>query len=263
MKYSLIAVLFLFTAMHIDAQNEIDTKFLVNSWKVVSLGENALPTEDFLMIFKFTEEGVVTIGSTYSVQAANYKLENNKISISSEEVVETWEIKKLTADEFVFYEERSGDVKLVVTTEEFPAVVTPIEALEFEEPKIEETKIEEPKIEEPVINSIETDYQPSKKTKKLMIGTWSVISIGNISAPEGMSLEIILSKEGKVEMLSNGEKNVSGNWKLSEDKKKINISGELNNEVWGIKSLDKSNMVIVEAMAGDIVLKRKADKKKK
>jgi hypothetical protein len=253
MKYSLIAVLFLFTAMHIDAQNEIDTKFLVNSWKVVSLGENALPTEDFLMIFKFTEEGVLTVGSTYSVRAANYKLENNKISISSEEMVETWEIKKLTADEFVFYEEKTGDVKLVFTTDDLPAVVSPIEEPEFEEPKFEEL----------VINSIETDYQPSKKTQKLMIGTWSVISIGNISAPEGMSLEIILAKEGKFEMLSNGEKNVSGNWKLSEDKKKINISGELNNEVWGIKSLDKSNMVIVVANSGDIVLIRKAVKKKK
>jgi hypothetical protein len=248
MKHSLIAGFLLLTALQINAQNEIDTKYLVNSWKIVSLGEKPLPSEDFLMIFKFTAEGVLTIGSNYSVQAFNYKLEDNIISISSEnEEEEKWEIKKLTSEEFVFLEEKTGEIKLVITAEDLPAVVTPIE---------------EPEIEEPIANSIETDYKPTKKTKKLLIGTWSVTRIGNIDAPKGMSLEITLSKEGKVNMLSNAENNVSGNWKLSEDKKKINISIELNDEVWGIKTVDKKNLIILDETSGEIVMKRATKAKK-
>lgn len=254
MRFLLIISSILLSLNGVFAQNEIDTKYLVNSWKVINFGNQDMPpASEFTMIFKFSKEGVITIGSQFSVQAGEYKLhEDNSILVSSEGIDETWTIVKLTEKEFVFTEKTSGTVTLIATEEDLPAVVMPVE----EEPEM-------PIAEAPQTHSIDTDFKPTKKTAAMLVGAWQVKTISGITAPEGMSLEVNLSKDGAIEMLANGEKTVFGTWKLSEDKKKITITGNQGDEFWGIKSLDEKQLVVIESSAGEIVMEKKAKEKKK
>lgn len=256
MKNCLIATFFFFTVISAFAQNEIDTKYLVNNWRAIEFGAELMPDADeFLMIFKFSVDGTITIGSSFSVSSAVYELRaDNTIKVQAEGMDEIWEIKKLTEKEFIFHEAQTGLVKLVFTNEDLPAVVTQLEDYPNEKEIVQ-------KPAEPY--SIETNYKGTRKTAQQLVGVWEVIKIGEIAAPEGRSLDILFDKNGTVKMLSNSDEAINGKWSLSDDNRKINVSGDMNDEVWGIKILDKKQLTIVEKGAGEIVMKRKDVKKKK
>lgn len=246
-----LLLLFLFTTVFgfVSAQ-EIDTKLLINNWKFVKMGDVEMP-EDLSMIAKISES-TITIGSSMSVSSWNYVLgDNNQLVLKLEEgQEEIWTIKKLTNTELIFSEGENGDFFLVKTDEELPAVIAPVE---------------EGPVEEPKIYSVETDYKASKKTGKLLLGTWDVQTVAGIPAPEGISLSVEFSKDGKIALISNKQKNEEkGNWKIAKDGKKIEVTDAQNGEleIWGIKILDKDNFVIIDVKSGEIVMKRAKKTKK-
>ncbi len=233
---------------YLFSQNDIDTKHLINKWKVVSFGSEAFSDDEtLLMIFEFGNNDTVTIGSQFARSSAPYKLINgNKIEIGADGSNESWEIRKLNDNEFVFWELTSGEVKLVKTDMDFPE--PPNEISDFSEPET---------------HSIITDYKGSKKTTKLLIGSWVLKKIGKVDTPEDVNLYIVFNKDGSIEMISNGEKSIESKWELNSERNVIKISGDLEDERWGIKTLDNKKLIIIEAVAGEIVLEKVPKKKKK
>jgi hypothetical protein len=247
MKYLLFLALFL-TTIFVSAQ-EIDKKYLVNNWKFVKMGDVEM-TAELSMIAKLSDS-TITIGSQISVSSWNYTLgENNTLILKLDEgQEERWEIKKLTETEFIFSEGETGDFYLVITDEDLPQLVAPIE--------------EEP-LEEPKIYSLDTDYKASKKTGKLLQNKWDVQSVGGKPAPEGITLSIEFKKDSKVVLVSNGNSIERGSWKLGKDGIKIEIKDteDGSEEVWGIKVLDKDKLIIIDIRSGEIVMKKAAKTKK-
>jgi len=239
------------SVISIATAQDINTKFLINKWKFVKMGEVEMP-EELSMIAKITDS-TITIGSQMSVSSWNYVLGDNSLILKMEDgQEEKWIIKKLNETELIFTEGETGDFYLVRTDEDLPAIVAPIE----EAPE-----------EEPQIYSIETDYKASKKTVKLLQGTWDVQTVGGVPAPEDVTLSLELKKDSKTILSYSGTPVEKGSWSLTKDGKKIELKDRDGGieELWGIKSLDKNNLVIIDVNSGDIVLKKakKAKKSKK
>jgi hypothetical protein len=245
-----LLLLFLTSIIATVSAQEIDKKHLVNNWKFVKMGDVEMPAE-LSMIAKLSDS-TITIGSQISVSSWNYTLgENNTLILKLDAgQEERWEIKKLTETEFVFRKVETGEFYLVKTEEDLPAIVAPIEEAQEEE----ETKI----------YSIETDYKASKKTVKLLQGTWDVETVGGVPSSEGVNLSVEFKKDSKTVLFFSGTPVEKGSWNLTKDGKKIELKDRDGGieELWGIKSLDKNNLIVVDANSGDIVLK-KAKKAKK
>ena len=250
MKKLILFLLITINSIVIYAQ-DIDKKYLVNNWKLLKMGESELPAE-LTMILKISDS-TITMGSQESVSSWNYKLgENNSIILVLEDGnEEKWIIKKLNENELVFNEGSTGDFYLEKTDEDLPAFVAPV---------IEEEIIEEPA----VFLSIETDYKASKKTEKLLIGIWNVETVSGIAAPDGASLSVEFKKDKKIRLTANGTEIEKGSWKIGKDGKKIEVKNpdDDSEELWGIKTLDKNSLVLLDLISGEIVMKRAKKAKK-
>jgi len=106
---------------------------------------------------------------------------------------------------------------------------------------------------------IETKYKPSTETEKLLPGIWQIQSIQGKKVPFNDDLIIEFKKDNSLTQTSFEDIVASANWFINPDGRKIDIKAEDETKIstWGIESLSKKKLVIVDKKIGLIVLKRK------
>jgi hypothetical protein len=100
------------------------------------------------------------------------------------------------------------------------------------------------------------------KAKKVA-GEWVVLQMNGESLPGELEMLINFNKDGALTLSLNGESVEEARWAVSEDQKGLTISmPDLEDEVWEIGSLTKSEMLIVDG-TDQLLLRKKGAKAKK
>jgi hypothetical protein len=100
------------------------------------------------------------------------------------------------------------------------------------------------------------------KAKKVA-GEWVVLQMNGESLPGELEMLINFNKDGALTLSLNGESVEEARWAVSEDQKGLTISmPDLEDEVWEIGSLTKTEMLIVDG-TDQLLLRKKGAKAKK
>ena len=238
MRKSILVLCFLISIISLQAQS------LYKTWVLESIEGQAVP-ENLTVIMQFTEENVLNMFSPSGNASTDFELsaDQKSLELISGDKVEIWHIESLSKSELVINDPMNG---LFVLTET---------DLDPNDLVIDEPFIEEPYEEEPEF-SIDSDFKASKKDAKLIRGYWIAKSFNGVELPAEISISIEFSKSGNMSMYVNGEFDESENATYKLNGQKLEIGGPRGDEIWGIKSLGKKDMVLLDKSVGEIKLEK-------
>jgi hypothetical protein len=252
MRKSILILCFLISIISLQAQS------LHKTWLLESISGQPIP-EGLVVVMQFTEEGFLNMFSPSGNASTEFTLSEDKksLELTTGEKVETWEIQSLSETQLVLNDPMNGVFTLTETDMEPNDLV-------IEEPIIDEPFIEEPYEDEPTF-SIDSDFKSSKKDAKMIQGYWIAKSFNGVELPEEIGISIEFSKNGDMAMYVNGEFDESENATYKLNGQKLEINSPRGEEIWGIKSLGKTEMILLDKSVGEIKLEKakkpKAEKK--
>jgi len=227
-------------------------------WQFYSIGEELLSENDVTTYFKMFSDGKMQVLDKGIASMCTWELSEDKkaLIVKSNSSSDRWEIKEQTKELLVIENLGVGTLTLKLADDQTIDLTLGI-ALPEEEPIVNESEPESPKY------SIETDYKPSKKDAKLLIGTWDAKLFFGQKLPEGLSIKMELTKKGEITVYINGKADETNTYKLSADSKKMEINRNGKIEYWGIKLLNKNELYVMDKNMGEIQLLRIEQKSKK
>lgn len=105
--------------------------------------------------------------------------------------------------------------------------------------------------------------QTVKIKAKKVVGEWEILAVNGENLPEGLSMNIEFTKDGKLQLDMNGEVLQDVSWEVTEDKTGLKISvADTEEDVWQVGLLTKREMVIVDG-TDELTLQKKGAKAKK
>lgn len=245
MRKSILCLLLLLSIAGLQAQS------IHKTWQILTISDIPMP-DGMIIIMQFTEEGELNMFSPSGNATTEYKLsdDNKTLEIKGEENDEIWEIVTLTENELVINDPLNGEFRMQETDIDPNTLVEPLIEGPEEEPRPE--------------YSIDSDFKPSKKDAKLIQGYWVAKSFNGVDLPSEIGIAIEFGKSDKIYMYINGafDEDESATYKLVGQK--LEIDSERGDELWGIKSLGKDEMILLDKSVGEIKLtKTKKPKEEK
>lgn len=249
----LCSLSFLFLISGLKAQN-----FTEKVWQFYAMGDELFSENDMFTYFKMSADGTMQVldNGVSSVGAWELSEDKKALILKSESSSDRWEIKEQKDDLLIIENLKVGTLTLKLAEDQTIDLTVSTELPE------DEVEIVEPEAE-PVYHSIETDYKPTKKDAKLLIGTWEARVFSGQKLPDGISIKMELTKKGEITMYVNGKAEETNTYKRSTDGKKLEIDRNSKTEYWGIKVLNAKELHIVDKNVGEIQLFKVAASSKK